>query len=331
MNPVTPYSEPLVFGPYYQVRVWGGRELETRLGRSLPDAEHPYGEAWEISDRPEAESRVVTGPAALIGKTLGELWRGADPATREALFGPDAPGVGPFPLLCKILDAREKLSLQVHPPESEAAALGGEPKTEMWVVAHAEPGAELIAGVAPETTREAFEAALRDGTAGSLVHRIPVRAGDFLFVPSGRLHAIGAGLLIYEIQQNSDTTYRVFDWNRVGLDGKPRELHLEESLRCIDFGDAAPEIGVAQGSLLVDCGHFRVERHTNSVVSLPKSKAAIVTVVSGRVKVAENGDVFRSGDSFLVPALWAGSKRVVAIEGEATMLLTTWSNTAGRP
>jgi mannose-6-phosphate isomerase len=325
MNPVSSYSEPLVFGPIYQVRVWGGRELERVFGRSLPDAAQPYGEAWEISDRPEAESRVVRGPAALIGKTLGELWRDPDAARREALFGPGARGEGPFPLLCKILDAREKLSLQVHPPDSVAAALGGEPKTELWVVARADPGAELIAGVAEGVTRKAFETALKDGTAGELVHRIPVTAGDFLFVPSGRLHAIGAGLVIYEIQQNSDTTYRVFDWNRTGLDGQPRQLHLAESLLCIDFEDVAPEIGVARGSLLVDCGHFRVERHTNSVISLSDSMAVIVTVVSGQVSVAGgNGAVFGEGDSFLVPALWSGSKRLVAQTGSATVLMATW-------
>jgi mannose-6-phosphate isomerase len=324
MNPVSSYSEPLVFGPLYQVRVWGGRELETVFGRSLPDAAQPYGEAWEISDRPEAESRVVRGPTALIGKTLGELWRDTDAARRGALFGPGSPGEGPFPLLCKILDARERLSLQVHPPESEAAALGGEPKTEMWVVARADPGAELIAGVAAGVTREAFEAALKDGTAGELVHRIPVAAGDFLFVPSGRLHAIGAGLVIYEIQQNSDTTYRVFDWNRVGLDGQPRQLHLDASLRCIDFEDVAPAIGVAQGSLLVECGHFRVERQTGSVISLPNVKAAIVTVVAGRVSLGGDGTAFGEGDSFLVPALWSGSKRLLAREGTATVLVTTW-------
>lgn len=324
MNPVESFAAPLVFAPVYQTRVWGGRTLETVFGRSLPDADQPYGESWEISDRPEAESRVVSGPATLIGRTLGELWRDGDTALRCGLFGEDAPGTGAFPLLCKILDARQKLSLQVHPPAALADALGGEPKTEMWVVAHAEPGAELIVGVREGVTRDSFEAALRDGSAASQVHRLPVSTGDFIFIPSGRLHAIGAGLVIYEIQQNSDTTYRVFDWNRPGLDGNPRPLHVEESLRCIDFTDVEPDLGATENTLLAACEHFRVERHRNSVISLPAGKATIVTVISGPVRIGETGDIFNEGDFFLMPAHWAGAKRLVAEGGEATVLVTTW-------
>src|SRR5208282_2442170 len=128
-----------------------------------------------------------------------------------------------FPLLVKILDAQEKLSLQVHPPAPLAAKLGGEPKTEMWYIAAAKPGAELYAGLKRGVTRRQFEQAIRDATVAECFHRLQVRAGDALFLPSGRVHALGAGLVVFEIQQNSDTTYRVFDWDRVGLDGKPRE------------------------------------------------------------------------------------------------------------
>ncbi len=324
MNPVESFSQPLVFAPIYQTRVWGGRSLAATFGRELPDPDQPYGESWEISDRPEAQSKVIAGPASLTGKTLGELWHHENASVRHALFGPNASGVGPFPLLCKILDARERLSLQVHPPASVADELGGEPKTEMWVVAHAEPNAELIVGVREGVTRAAFEAALADGTAEDLVHKIPVQTGDFLFIPSGRLHAIGGGLVIYEIQQNSDTTYRVFDWNRVGLDGHPRQLHLEESLKCIDFDDVEPEPDEANGNLLVDCAHFRVERHRNSVICLPEAKAAIVTVIEGPVRVGESGPIFHVGDFFLVPAAWEGAKRLVAEGGSACLMVTTW-------
>lgn len=308
----------------YQTRVWGGRLLKSAFGRELPDQNRPYGESWEISDRPEAESRVIAGPERLTGRTLGELWRSPDSALRCGLFGENAPGSGPFPLLCKILDARERLSLQVHPPAAEAEALGGEPKTEMWVVAHADPGAELIVGVRCGVTRESFKAALDDGTAESQIHRLAVSTGDFIFIPSGRLHAIGAGLVIYEIQQNSDTTYRVFDWNRLGLDGRPRTLHVEESLRCIDFTDAEPSLGVAETSQLAECEHFRVDRYQNSVISLPTKQAAIVTVVSGPVRVGRADPVFEAGDFFLVPAHWEGAKRLVAEGEEATVLVTTW-------
>ncbi len=143
----------------------------------------------------------------------------------------------PFPLLIKLLDARETLSLQVHPPAAKAKELGGEPKTEMWYVAAAEPRSELFVGLKRGVTREQFEAQLAAGTVAECFHRVPVTAGDAMFLPSGRVHALGGGLVIFEIQQNSDTTYRVFDWNRVGLDGKPRELHVPQSLASIDFQD----------------------------------------------------------------------------------------------
>jgi mannose-6-phosphate isomerase len=158
-----------------------------------------------------------------------------------ALLGDAAAAAGDrFPLLCKILDARDRLSLQVHPPAAKAEALGGEPKTEMWYIADADPGAELYVGLRRGMTRAEFESRLQTGDVAGCFHRIAVRAGDTMFLPSGRVHAIGAGLVIFEIQQNSDTTYRVFDWNRVGLDGRPRELHVEESMASIDFDDFEP-------------------------------------------------------------------------------------------
>ena len=158
----------------------------------------------------------------------------------EILGGAAAADDGRFPLLCKILDARERLSLQVHPP-AHARHLG-DPKTEMWYIAAAEPGAELFVGLKAGVTRKAFEEAVADGTVAGCFHRIPSTAGDAMFLPSGRVHAIGAGLVIFEIQQNSDTTFRVHDWNRVGLDGKPRQLHVEESLASIDFADVEPAL-----------------------------------------------------------------------------------------
>src|SRR5208283_4935377 len=147
-----------------------------------------------------------------------------------------------FPLLCKILDAREKLSLQVHPPASRAAELGGDPKTEMWYIADAAPDAELYAGFKRGVTRAQFEKKIRTGDVAGCFHRIKVRKGDAMFLPSGRVHAIGAGLVIFEIQQNSDTTYRVFDWNRTGLDGQSRELHVAQSIASIDFNDFEPAL-----------------------------------------------------------------------------------------
>src|SRR5438045_243203 len=164
------------------------------------------------------------------------------------LLGDAKSANGRFPLLIKILDAQEKLSLQVHPPAHKAVELKGEPKTEFWYVAHADAGAELFVGLKHGVSRREFEAKIRSGTVAECFHRVPVKAGDAMFLPSGRVHALGGGLVIFEIQQNSDTTYRVFDWNRVGLDGKPREVHIEQSLASINFDDFEPSLVVPEVS-----------------------------------------------------------------------------------
>jgi mannose-6-phosphate isomerase len=250
-----PFDRLLHFTPIYQTRVWGGRRLDTVLGRRLPDA-RPYGESWDLVDRDPEQSVVASGPHA--GTTLQALWA----EHRDEVFGRAfaASTARRFPLLVKILDCVDDLSIQVHPPAAVAPLLGGEPKTEMWYVAHAEPGAHLYAGLRAGVSRADFEAALADGTVASRVHRLEARAGDSLFVPSGRLHALGAGLLIYEIQQSSDTTYRVFDWNRLGLDGRPRDLHVEQSLACIDFDDVEPSLNRARAGELAASPFFRVSR-----------------------------------------------------------------------
>ena len=218
--------EPIAFSPIYMTRVWGGRSLDTIYQRNLPDNQ-PYGESWEISDRPNEQSIVSSG--FHVGKSLHDLWTNH----REEIFGKGLTG-DRFPLLIKILDARDDLSIQVHPPAEIAGELGGEPKTEMWYIADCDPGAKLYIGLKNGSTRESFEQSLLDGTVEKQVHAVRPKAGESIFIPSGRLHAIGAGFLIYEIQQNSDTTYRVFDWNRVGLDGTPRDLHVEESMTSIN-------------------------------------------------------------------------------------------------
>src|SRR6185312_9944608 len=224
---------PLTFRPIFKERVWGGRAIERLYGKQLPPGV-PIGESWEISDRPGDASVIANGP--LAGKDLRWLMENHE---RE-LLGKAKSAKGRFPLLIKILDAQEKLSLQVHPPAEKAAELKGEPKTEAWYIADAAPGAELYVGLKRGVTRAEFERKIKTGEVAECFHRLPVKAGDTMFLPSGRVHAIGAGLVIFEIQQNSDTTYRVFDWNRVGLDKKPRELHVAESVASIDFEDFEP-------------------------------------------------------------------------------------------
>jgi mannose-6-phosphate isomerase len=233
---------------------------------------------------------------------------------RELVGDALAPGAR-FPLLCKILDARQKLSLQVHPPAGVAETLRGEPKTEMWYIAEAAAGAELFVGLRPGVTRAQFEAKIAAGDVADCFHRIPVKAGDTMFLPSGRVHAIGEGLVIFEIQQNSDTTYRVFDWNRPGLDGKPRELHVAESLASIDFSDVEPSLqdapAIPSGSLdvrpLVRHPLFDADllHATQPARHAPRRGSAhVVAVVAGHASASGGGHAvpLGAGQFCVIPA-----------------------------
>ncbi len=287
----------ITFQPIYHQRVWGGRKLETIYGRTLPDQESPYGESWEISDRPETQSLVTSGPFA--GKSLHQLWTDQ----REELFGPYQSER--FPLLIKILDAQTGLSIQVHPPQHLAASLNGEPKTEMWYIAHAEPDATIYVGFKNGTTRDAFETALKNGAPDKLMHTIKPKTGDSIHIPAGRLHAIGEGLVIYEIQQNSNTTYRVFDWNRIGPDGVPRDLHIEASMKCIDFNDFEPSMDTPNGNTLAECPFYKVDQFdlkAGEPLSNPDTELfSIVTVIEGEL-IDKEGNHYTAGSFPLVPA-----------------------------
>ncbi len=318
--------ELLRFRPLYQERVWGGRALETALGRELPP-DRPIGESWEIVDRPEAQSVVAGGSAK--GQTIRELLA----RQTAGVMGPAWPAERPFPMLVKWLDCRERLSLQVHPPAAVAAEFGGEPKTENWYIADTVPGARLIVGLKRGVTRAQFEEALRRDAAEECVHHFRVAAGDSILVHSGQVHAIDAGNLILEIQQNSDTTYRVYDWGRVGLDGRPRQLHREESLRSIDWTDfePAPLRAAPTSGVIARCQEFTLRRvvlgagerlHLRS-----GEQPRLVSVVSGQVRAAADSTGTRApfaatlkrGDNALAP--FAGAFTFTA-DPTAILLLT---------
>ena len=292
--------EPITFKPLYMQRVWGGRELERVYGRALPDPMQPFGESWEIVDREKEQSVVDHGP--LAGTPLHDLWSDH----REEIFGSGygSGGHPRFPILIKVLDARDDLSIQVHPPPHLAARLGGEPKTEMWFIADCDPGAKLYVGLKHGVTRADFEQAIARGTVADCVHAIRPKPGESIFIPSGRLHAIGAGFLIHEIQQNSDTTYRVFDWNRLGLDGKARELHVAESLASIDFDDFEPTMDQPDGETLATCKYFKTARKSiaagESIGNPQTGKFSIVSVVEGALESAA-GRHFGLGQFLLLP------------------------------
>ncbi len=293
----------LIFNPVYQERVWGGRGLERFLGRSLPD-DQVIGESWEIVDRPEANSTV------LIGEHAGDSLASLRASSCADLLGPGWNPQKPFPILVKWLDCQDRLSLQVHPPAVIAPELGGEPKTENWYIAEATFDAALLAGLKKGVTRDDFEKALLSNELEPLVCRLRAKKGDSLFVESGRLHAIDAGNLILEIQQNSDTTYRVYDWGRVGLDGKPRQLHIDESLRSIDFEDFEPELlstdGVEGEVLLAESPIFRLRKRTLQAGERIRFEAGveprILSVVEGSLQREEvSGPPIQRGVNALIP------------------------------
>jgi mannose-6-phosphate isomerase len=317
---------PLTFHPIFKERIWGGRNLERLYQKALPP-NVPVGESWEISDRPGDESVIANGP--LAGKTLH--WLMENHATE--LMGKAASAhlgdVKRFPLLIKILDAQQKLSLQVHPPAALAPQLGGEPKTEMWYVSDAGPNADLFVGLKNGVTREAFEKKIADQTVADCFHRIAVKAGDAMFLPSGRVHALGAENVIFEIQQNSDTTYRVFDWNRLDASGKPRELHVAQSLASIDFNDFEPPLlpnnphtfGKRKVRPLVANELFNVRwMEMDGGTHFSDRRMSILAVLTGELRVAFHSQLLRisAGGFCLIPA--AAGHSVIQPENVATFL-----------
>ncbi len=252
----------LRFEPIQKRLIWGGRRLADLLGKRLgPGAD--YAESWELSDHRDDISMVAEGP--LAGTSLRQLVeeRALD------LFGPSLANCRQFPLLVKFLDANQTLSVQVHPDDEQGRLLANDNgKTEAWVVMHAEPGALIYAGLRADVGRDEFAKGLETGQVEPLLHRFEARPGQCIFIPAGTVHAIGAGVVLAEIQQMSDATFRVFDWGREGPDGKPRKLHLDEALVATDFtrGPVSPIRPIVAhhpaGMLerLVRCPQFVLER-----------------------------------------------------------------------
>jgi mannose-6-phosphate isomerase len=318
---------PLLFTPVHKDYVWGGTRIAEIYHRqvSLPTC----GESWEISDRPEGMSVVSNGP--LAGWTLARLVA----EKGSAILGTACRNTGTFPLLIKLIDARQNLSLQVHPDNESAVRAGGEAKTEMWIVLGTDKGAGVYLGLKPGTDQSAFLDALKNKRLPELFRWIPSVSGQAIFVPGGCVHAIGAGSILLEIQQNSNTTYRVYDWDRLGANGKPRELHLDKALEVIRWA-AAPQAPLAPQpperfgcntcQPIHSCPYFRVVRwELNGAQTLDtghRSFAALF-IVSGTVRVV-CGSVavdLPPGTSCLVPAA-AGPYELAPRERSASVILT---------
>jgi len=322
MASAIPTLPPLRFRRRALEKVWGGRRLERVPGIALP-AERPIGETWELSDRDDEPSIVAEGPYE--GAHLGELVR----ERRAELLGrARATPAGRFPLLVKYLDASQPLSVQVHPLRSDATR-GEEAKTEAWLFLDAEPGSRIWLGLAPGADRAAFTAAAGTRAIVSLVQEWPARAGECVFVRGGTVHAIGAGIALLEVQENSDTTHRLYDWDRVGLDGEPRPIHVESALRSIEWderaeGPRAPvwrDVAGGRRALLIDCPLFTLERAevASDAASLSDDTlgfAVAWTVLSGRGRLTCAAGAFQltPGDVWLVPAC-VGAHRIETTGG----------------
>jgi mannose-6-phosphate isomerase len=242
------------FKPIFQERIWGDQNLKKLFGRTVPEGKK-IGESWELVDRPEACSEIESGPGIAPGtrQNIHTLWQ----ESRVEIFGTRAPDLARFPILIKLLDCQDNLSVQVHPPKAEGNA---EPKTEMWYFLESTPEAKIYAGLKKGVTREQFEKAIGTPDLPKLLGAIHPDQSDAMFLPSGRVHAIGAGNVILEIQQNSDTTYRVDDWGRVDDQGRPRTLHREQALASIRFNDFEPQFAQPHGERVLQCPFFTVER-----------------------------------------------------------------------
>ncbi len=299
---------PLKSAPLFQPRIWGGRRMHDVLGKALPQGQN-IGESWEVADLPEGQSTIANG--AFRGQTLGSVVR----RYGEAITG--ARGfAGPFPLLIKFIDAQQVLSVQVHPDAETCRRMGkGRLKTECWYILRAEPGAVIYKGLKEGVTRERFAQAIREGTVADLLAAVPVSEGECHFIPAGVVHTLGAGLLIAEAQTPSDTTYRVFDWNRVDDAGKPRQLHIEEALQSIHFDMTPDKLPVTTVGRLVDCEHFKVDkghRTEGGEVRLSAGLMRTLIFLTGGGTIlspsAEPAD-FAAGDCVIIPARFEGAMR----------------------
>lgn len=313
--------EPIHFRPVYQSYIWGGRQLVDLFQRTDAPSECPVAESWEVSDRAEGMS-VVSG-GAFDGLTLYRLL--AEHA--QAVLG-TAVGSPVFPLLIKLLDANQALSVQVHPDDESAAKGLGEAKSEAWYVLDAKPGACVYRGFHPWVTLEHFDQAVRDGTVVDLLIRCSVTSGDMIYIPGGTVHAIGAGCLLLEVQQNSNTTYRVFDWNRKDTTGKSRELNIEQAKKVIHFNSDESHSPAEDGRCITPFFSIEPVNLGKRPLSLsdPLKGYTIIFVEEGAVSLQYPGGacIAGCGTTWLIPAALKNCKaarhesdsaRIVLIRG----------------
>ncbi|MHB8636701.1 MAG: type I phosphomannose isomerase catalytic subunit [Fimbriimonadaceae bacterium] len=306
--PDQPTLYPLRFAPIFQYRLWGGRHFETLLAAPLP-GDGPVGEAWILSDRDDHPSKVANGP--LEGKTITELIAIAP----EAVLGKFGRRYKRFPLLLKFLDAREMLSVQVHPSDAQPELLppGESGKTEAWIVLEADPASKIFAGLQPGTTADDLRRLNRSTSERHLASFHP-NPGDGVFIPAGTVHALGGGVVVFEVQENSDVTFRLYDWDRVDAQtGKARDLHVEQALRCIDpsqgpIRPVTPEVETKSPALreaLFDCSHFKLWRISGTqrfkVGAVDEPRVVVCVSGAGELRSGTTDYPVGQGDVYLLP------------------------------
>ncbi|MHC4396922.1 MAG: type I phosphomannose isomerase catalytic subunit [Planctomycetota bacterium] len=297
---------PLKFKPIFRDYLWGGHKLREIFGKDVPD-EKIMAESWEIVDLPDDKSVIANGE--LAGKTLREI---IEKYPKEIIG--DENFKPPFPLLIKFLDCANVLSVQVHPDRQSCRRMGkGDPKTECWYIISSEPGAFIYKGLKPGVTKGQFAEAINKGSVAELLAKVPVEAGQCHFLPAGTAHSIGAGILIAEIQTASDTTYRVFDWNRVDASGKSRPLHIKEALESIHFDASGDNLSVTTVGKLVDCEYFTIDKGhqaKNCEVLLSPGIMKVLIILDGFGIISQTDGIsveFKTGDTILIPAVYEGA------------------------
>ncbi len=317
-------TQPLRFSPVFRSYLWGGSKLADRLGKKVPGPGE-WAESWEIVDHGEDQSVVVD--AHWAGWSLRKLIE----AFPDEILG-DQPSTKQFPLLLKYLDCNRVLSVQVHPDDAYGATLSPPDlgKTEAWYVVEADPEAVVYAGLRQEVTADSLRRAIQEGKTEETLHVIHPKAGDCIFIPAGTVHALGAGLVVAEIQQASDTTFRLYDWNRVDASGKGRPLHIEQAMDVIDFrrGPVAPCVPQRHPDgyeRLVDCDKFTLDRFSQpGSFPIPCDRSfRIVTIVEGEASLSSDGQVerFHRGETVLIPAIHSSIEMVVSERSTALVAM----------
>jgi mannose-6-phosphate isomerase len=310
------------FEPIFKDYIWGGRRLGEIFNKPIPQ-DTITAESWELADQAEGRSVIANGP--LAGKTLNEVIK----AYPKTVTGTDSP-LESFPLLIKLLDAQSVLSVQVHPDAETCRRMKtGSPKTECWYIIDAPADGYIYKGLKPGTTREQFKDAINNGTCEDWLVKVPVKIGECHFLPSGTVHAIGPNLVIAEIQQSSNTTYRVFDWNRVDKrTGEPRRLHVDEAIESTKFDLDESVLTVRSEGRLVDADEFKVDKidlETCDDQYTMAGELEIYVIISGKGKAVSYGDdapetEFSAGDTLFIPSEMIGA---LTADEETQMLRVT--------